>query len=351
MTLGAAAATAMAPMASSSRLFAQDTFLVSRSTFIEDPTAVRSTAGMVLLTPQGWGEMPQIGGYNLCYLRSGANLAVVTQDDYQAPLVAAWQAGVGRVSCYTGEADGKYTGPIGSWPQAGEFFCSLGRWVSAQDQDLGPDMLLTQELRGGNCRIQLHLDSERPTTPFRSLPQLTILRGQDGQKPAAEHLPLNWTSADVLTADVPLYGGQTLLTSLDLPGVGRTTLPPACLPYSAEFALRHEGEGLQTLQRMARATGGTERVNLGSIWADLPKVPRMISLAPWLLLAALSLLLIEILQRRTGLLSLGRRGEAFRRSATAAGTLHPGGWTRCSRGDFSAASSSANAARRLTAGA
>ena len=163
------------------RLFAQDTFLVSRSTFVEEPTAVRTTAGMVMLTPQPWGELPQVGGYNLCYLRPGANLAAVTLDDYQAPLVASWQAGVGRVLCYTGEADGKYTGPIATWPQAGEFFCSLARWVSAQDQGLGPDMLLTQELRGGTCHIQLHLDSERATTPFSSLPQLTILREKMGR--------------------------------------------------------------------------------------------------------------------------------------------------------------------------
>jgi len=294
------------------RLFAQDTFLVSRSTFVEEPTVVRTTAGMVMLTPHSWGDLPLVGGYNLCYLRPGANLAAVTVDDYQAPLVAAWQAGVGRVLCYTGEADGKYTGPIAAWPQSGEFFCSLARWVSAQDQGLGPDMLLTQETRGGTCRIQLHLDSERANTPFDSLPQLTLLRGKEGQKPAAERLPLNWTSADILSAEVPLDGGETLLTSLELPGVGHTTLPPTCLLYSAEFALREEGEGLQTLQRMARATGGTERVNLASIWTDLPRLPRMVSLAPWLLLVAMILLLIEILQRRTGLFTFRKRRLAQR---------------------------------------
>ena len=305
------------------RLFAQDTFLVSRSTFVDEPTAVRTTAGMGMLTPQQWGELPQVGGYNLCYLRSGANLAAITRDDYQAPLVAAWQAGVGRVLCYTGEADGKYTGSIAGWPQAGEFFCSLARWVSAQDQGLGPDMLLTQDLRGGNCRIQLHLDSERPTTPFSSLPQLTILRGKDGQQPAAERLPLNWTSADVLSAEVPLYGGQTLLTSLDVPGVGHTTLPPTCLPYSAEFALRPEGQGLRTLERLAHASGGTERVDLGSIWSALPKMPRMIPLAPWLLSTALTLLLAEVLQRRTGLLSFRVRKAIARHDAKPADVVAP----------------------------
>ena len=136
-------------------------------------------------------------------------------------------------------------------------------------------------------------------------------------------MPLNWTSADVLSAEVPLDGGQTLLASLEVPGVGHTTLPPICLPYSAEFALRHEGEGLRTLQRMARATGGIERVNLASIWSDLSRMPRMVSLAPWLLLAAMTLVLIEVLQRRTGLLSLRMRWAKNWRSAKPVPTTVP----------------------------
>ncbi|HVU86491.1 MAG TPA: vWA domain-containing protein [Pirellulales bacterium] len=285
------------------RLFAQDTFLVARSSFLEDPTTVRTTAGMIALTAQPWGELPQVGGYNLCYLRPEANLAAVTVDDYQAPLVATWQAGLGRVLSYTGQADGQYTGALGKWPQVGEFFSSLARWVSAQEQGLGPDMLLTQELRGGTCHVELHLDSEREKTPFAAVPQLSVLLGKEGQKPAAEHVPLRWTTADVLSADVPLRGEQTLLTSLELPGIGRATLPPVCLPYSPEFAPRPEGEGLRTLERLARTTGGVERINLADAWGDLPKRPRYVNLAPWLSMAAMLLLLAEVLQRRTGLLT------------------------------------------------
>ncbi len=294
------------------RLFAQDVLVVARSAFQEQLTAVQATAGMTSLTPQPVGKLPDVGGYNLCYLRPGANLAAVTLDEYQAPLTAAWQAGTGRVLCYTGQADGPFTGPIGHWPKAGDFYSSLGRWVSAQDQGLGPDMLLTQEVRGGLCRIQLHLDSERQSTPFGAQPQLSVLRGREGRTPSAERVPLTWTSADVLSADLPMSGGQTVLASLDLPGVGRTTLPPACLPYSAEFAPRQAGEGLRTLEQLARATGGRERLNLEDIWSDLPRMPRMVSLAPWLLLAAMLLLLIEVLQRRTGLLSVGWRLPAMR---------------------------------------
>jgi len=292
------------------RLFAQDTFLISRSTFIEDPTTVRSTAGMKLITPQTWSEMPQVGGYNLCYLRPGANLAAITEDEYQAPLVASWQAGIGRVLCYTGQADGEFTGPIGKWSESGEFFNSLARWIAAQEQGLGPDLLLTQQLRGNRNFVELHLDSERTSTPFAALPQLTVLRGQEGVPPETERIPLTWKTADILAAEVPLAGEQTLLTSLEIPGIGQTTLPPVCLPYSPEYAIRPAGEGLRTLERMARATNGIERVNLGSLWEALPSTPRMVSLTPWLLLLAVPLMLLEVLQRRTGWLTFSLKSRS-----------------------------------------
>ena len=85
------------------------------------------------------------------------------------------------------------------------------------------------------------------------MPQLSVLLGKEGQKPAAERMALRWTTADVLSADIPLRGEQTLLASLELPGVGRAMLPPVCLPYSPEFAPRPEGEGLRTLERLAQA--------------------------------------------------------------------------------------------------
>ncbi len=305
------------------RLFAQDLFLVARSTFIEEPTPVRATAGMSVITPQNWGTVPDVGGYNLCYLRPGANMGIVTEDEYAAPLVASWQAGTGRVLSYTGVADGTETGPIGNWPQAGEFMTSLARWVSAQDQELGPDLLLTQELRGGVCRVLLHLDGERASTPFQSVPQITVLRGQDGRKPEAERVPLQWVTADLLSVDVPVYGSETVLNTLDLPGVGRTTLPPICLPYSAEYAPQADGEGKRNLERLAKVTGGVERIQLDGLWNDLPRKPRTVSLAPWLLIAALCLLLLEILQRRTGLLSF-RRKPAFAGMDDASAGASPG---------------------------
>ena len=89
------------------RIFAQDTFTIARSTFIDQPTPFSFTAGYSLLGSQLVSAPPSLGGYNLCYVRPQANLGAVTGDEYKAPVVASWNAGNGRVLCYLGEADGK----------------------------------------------------------------------------------------------------------------------------------------------------------------------------------------------------------------------------------------------------
>ena len=292
------------------RLFAQDTFVVARSTFIDEPTTVRATGGMVSLTGKQYQIPSPIGGYNLCYIRPDANLAVVTVDEYKAPIVGAWQAEIGRVLCYTGEADGAHTGPIAGWEEVGNFLTSLVRWTAGDSENLPGDMLLTQRVRNGINVVELHLDPEREAEVFRELPIVKVLRGVVGETPSVDETKLSWTSADTLGVDIPIHGSETVLTAVEIPGVGGISLPPVCLPYSPEFKPVHTESGLATLERLAKATDGKQRINLEEIWEDLPRQPRLISLQPWLLVPALLLLLLEILERRTGLLST-RHGRRF----------------------------------------
>ncbi len=292
------------------RLFAQDTFVVARSTFIDEPTTVRTTGGMVSLTGKQYQIPSPIGGYNLCYIRPDANLAAVTVDEYKAPVVAAWQAGIGRVLCYTGEADGAHTGPIASWEGVGNLLTSLVRWTAGDSGNLPGEMLLTQKVKNGVNVVELHLDPGREGEVFRELPTVTVLRGVVGETPTIDRTELSWLSADMLSVDIPIHGSETILTTVEVPGVGNISLPPVCLPYSPEFKPTHTVSGLTTMEQLAKATDGKQRINLGGIWDDLPRQPRLMSLQPWLLIAALLLLLLETLERRTGLLSM-RRGRQF----------------------------------------
>jgi hypothetical protein len=62
------------------------------------------------------------------------------------------------------------------------------------------------------------------------------------------------------------------------------------------------------LERLARATGGQERLDLASIWQEFPRQPRPVEVGHWLLLAAVVFLLLEVLERRTGVVALLRDG-------------------------------------------
>ncbi|MGA2230926.1 MAG: VWA domain-containing protein [Tepidisphaeraceae bacterium] len=285
------------------RIFAQDTFTIARSAFVDQATPFSVTAGYSVLGAPLASAPPALGGYDLCYLRPQANLAAVTRDDYQAPVVASWNAGNGRVLCFLGEADGKYSGDLARWKQAGEFYATLARWVAGKRRSLPDDMMLTQEVRDGVCVVQLHLDPSRKAEPFSNLPRLQTLHGLPGESPGKESAALQWKDADLLEADLPISGRETMLNTVSVPGQQPVTLPPVCLPYSPEFAPEQPGRGEAALEQIAATTGGKERAEIPQMWSALPVVSRYVELAPWLLVGAAILFLMEILERRTGFIS------------------------------------------------
>ena len=294
------------------RIFAQDTFTIARSTFIDEPTPFAFTAGYSLLGTPPVATPPSLGGYNLCYLRPQANLAAVTGDEYKAPVVASWNAGNGRVLCYLGEADGKYSGDFAKWNQAGEFYATLARWVAGKHQPLPEDLLLAQDVRDGVCFLQLHLDPERKSDPFSSLPRVKVLHGLPGAAPAKDTVSLEWKNADLLEAAIPIAGRETVLNTVEISGQQPVTLPPVCLPYSPEFAPDQPGRGAAALAQIATTTGGKDRVEIPKIWSELPVKSRYVELAPWLLVAAAVLFLLEVFERRTGWVSrcFGKKAAA-----------------------------------------
>jgi uncharacterized membrane protein len=282
------------------RLFAQDTFVVARNTFIDEPTPVRASPALPELLGRGFDLTKSVGGYNLTYLRPEARLGAQTVDEYNAPLVAAWQAGSGRVLCYTGEADGEFLGELGKWPEVGEWFSSLGRWTAGPAGGLGDGMLLTQDVRNGIAEVRLHLDPDRKADPFAGTPRASVLTATPGRPPTARKYDLRWEGLDTLSLSVPLQGTETVLATVDVPGQPPVSLPPACLPYSPEFRMPEGEPGGAVLARLARSTGGSERVDLAGLWKEMPRQARLVPAAPVLLLAAVVLLILEVLERRTG---------------------------------------------------
>jgi Mg-chelatase subunit ChlD len=309
------------------RLFAQDTFVVARSTFIDEPTAFAMAPGMMTLASQTFAKPPALGGYNLTYLRPRASLAAVTQDKYKAPVVASWRVGLGRVLVYTGELDGKYTGNVGRWKQFGNWMGSMVRWTMGRNQKLPSYMMLQQSVKHGMQTVELLLDPEVKRRKLLSLPKVQVLQGIPGQSPKATKTKMRWVGPNRLQVQFPLRSGRVSLATVQLKGREPVTLSPVTLPYSPEFAPRKSTDSKTTLASLARATQGKERIQVSSIWAALPRTRRFLPLGQWLLLLALLLLLLEIWERRSGILTSLRvwtgRGVQERLEPVAVSTPSP----------------------------
>ncbi|MCP4664565.1 MAG: VWA domain-containing protein, partial [bacterium] len=238
------------------RLFAQDTFVVARSTMIEGQTRLQTSAALLTLTGNMLPEPPSIGGYNLCYLRPGAITGLFAVDEYQAPIVAAWQVAAGRVACYTGEADGPLTGAMATWPGASELFAGLARWVIGTELGLPPQLLVTQRVERGVQQIRLHLDPERDVNDLPGSSRVTVVQGRPGREPLTTTQELGWLTADTLGADLALAADGASLATVHIDRIGRVTLAPVCLPYSPELAVAEADNGPAALDRIARISGG-----------------------------------------------------------------------------------------------
>lgn len=280
------------------RLFAQDTVTVARSAFVEERTALRALPGLRLLTGRELGQPPPAGGYNLTYLRPGATLAVVTADEYRAPLVASWQAGLGRAAALTAQLDGPWAGELAGWPRLGELVTSLVRWVAGEEGELPGGALVTQEMAAGALEVALHLDPERPGDAFAAPPRLVVLRGEPGRAPAVSRVPLAWSGPDQLAATLPVGAGEVAMVTVEVPGVGARALAPVRLPVPPELVPAPVEEGARELRRLSRLAGGRQRSDAAGIWEAFPRRARRVELTPWLLLTAALALLVEVADRR-----------------------------------------------------
>lgn len=297
------------------RIFAEDTFVMVRSTFLSDPVrATLQPAATVLPGANKFSRMYDFNGCNLTYLRPGCDAVLVTDDEDRAPLAATGTYGLGRVVAFCAEADGRYTGPFAQDPGAAPFLTSLVTWMTASD-DEGADYMITQEIRNGSHYAALELDPARTSDPFRNTPVLTAVFCDDSGRTETRKYPLAWDGPDRLVSEVPLQGGNVVLGSIQWDTARPHPLVPVELPYSPEF---NPGQASgRELAELLRACGGHERIAVEEIWNDIPKRLRAFPLTPLFCLAAILLFLFEIAERR--FLLIGRFFVAKKKAEDAGG--------------------------------
>jgi uncharacterized membrane protein len=275
------------------RIFSQETITVARSAFVDVPTSLEGAPDLPLLgklSPQG---LPQVGGYNLTYLKPRANVALRTLDENAAPLLALWPRGAGRSVAFMGEVDGEFSGELRQWSGLRAALESMVRWSMAGGGKPEGEAVARAERQGNLLRVTLDLAPGEPMPT--ALPTLVVLPGDGSSAPV--ELPMRWEDEDRLAAEYTLPGRGTWHPVVKL-GTRALRAPPVALPYAPEFEPGSPKEGLVVLRAVAAVGGGVERLSMAELFADAPVSEGRVALAPWLVGFAVLVLLAEVVVRR-----------------------------------------------------
>jgi hypothetical protein len=305
---------------------------VSRSSFIEEPTAARTLSGMIELgLPKA--RFPSTGGYNACYLRPGASCAALavpstpsTENVPPSPLLAFWRRGLGRTAALAVEADGPTSGAFATWPDRTRLAATLCRWLAGEEQTaLGRARVSTGP---GEATVRFEIEPGKELALAAAAPSLLVV-SPDTDRPT-KRVPLRWEGERTLVGRYPLDAPGVHFATIDFGDLGALRAPPVALSYPPEFLPRTRqaslGRGEDVLESIAQTTGGAACVDLASVFDEVPGArarPRDYHIG-WLIASiAAALLIAEIAGRRLVLWSRasGAIVAAGGRAATVVRTL------------------------------
>jgi hypothetical protein len=189
-------------------------------------------------------------------------MAVVTDDEYHAPVLSFWHRGLGRVAALTAEVDGKYSRSLNAWRDFGAFCAGLGRWLLGGEPPHGVQAGIDRQGGEGIVRLELDPDRKRGSADDIRTATAAILPPGDAAAVKPERLSLAWVGENTLEARFPIRNGGVYLGAIDVGGGNVLPLAPLTLPYSPEYEPREDTlEGQKTLAETARLTGGIERTS------------------------------------------------------------------------------------------
>jgi hypothetical protein len=291
------------------RLFAQETVLVARSAWVDQRIApVATPVQQAMLGLTDLPEFPEVGGYNLTYPRSRAQVLAWCPGDPKAPAAAAWTIGAGRSIALPIALDDRGSPDLPRWSGYGRWLASCVRFAAGRDAN-APGMLTAQRV-GRSVTWRLELD---PGRRLVKAPTLAVL-GEDGSRTALALVPV---ADDVWEAEDSLANGAMRWPAalVDVGDGDQAVVgPPVRLPCPVEAEPRFGREtGEQVATAIAHDSGGVVRSDLVGIFANPPSPGDPTPLAPWLVAAALILAVAEIAVRRLHL-----RLPTLRRRVTTA---------------------------------
>ncbi|MCA9286577.1 MAG: VWA domain-containing protein [Phycisphaerales bacterium] len=259
---------------------------------------------------------PPLDGLVITAPRPDPRAVVELRSPEGEPLLAHWQAGLGRTTAFTSELEGTWSAEWTDWSGWGPFWLLVARTTARPA--LGRGLSLSTSIDDGTLLIEVATDSSEEGAAIdpSTLRVEGAVHRPDGTK---EPLRLRQVGPNRFESEVPASMAGAYVVTL-LPRAGERVLAPliggATRPGGIE--LRRYRSDIATLRAMAEATGGRllnlEEPATAHLFdpAGLPRSASQRPLWPALLWIALALFMVDVALRRiawsgTDLIELYRR--------------------------------------------
>lgn len=288
-------------------IFAQETVSIARSAFVKDVTGTAGTPGWTEIAARAPEWLKAVDGYNLSYLRPGATAALVTTDEYAAPLVATWQRGAGRVSAVSFPLGGGHSERTRAWAGYGDFVQTLARWLAGDDAP--PGLALRTDIDGERLTLDLLYDETWNGRIAQTAP-LASLAESGGATTAVSLRPLVWEKIEPgrFRATAELAPGRMARGAVR---VGTTALPFGPLSVAGSVEWSYDRARLVELRQLSVRSGGQERLDLAQIW-NAPRPITWRSVRAWALVLWATLFVADAALTRLGISLWPRRWRGAR---------------------------------------
>jgi uncharacterized membrane protein len=278
-------------------IFSQETVLATRSYIFEESFVPTLTARNPIM--DGINALPELLGYVGTTSKAAAQVILRAPNEFNDPILAAWQYGLGRSVAFTSDATARWGQNWVSWEDFSRFWSQTVRWTITE---------------GSNNNIEVRTVQEGEQTRV-------IVDARDDNGQFANGLTLEASVTD------PTLQNQRIILIQVAPGRYEATFAPDqegaylmqivgtgsssegtpiavdqtngwVLSYSAEYV--QSSNTVSVLPQIAATTGGRSlEEDLQAAFArDLIPQTAMIPLAPLLLLFALVLLPFDVAVRR-----------------------------------------------------
>ncbi len=273
------------------RVFSEEAIQVARAAFVDTVTSTAWGAEASLLGFENTKTVG-VGGYNVTYARGLSGVALFTDDELRAPLLAFGAQGAGRAAALAFEVEGPLSGPFALWPGKTALLDKVVTWAAnAQQHPREVQMRVQQSGEGVSLAVDLDQDSEQLAL------QPTVELIADGNAPAPVELAMASDGLGHFVAKLPIRFGQTWFPVVHF-GSDVIRGPPLTMATNPEFEQAPLAEAEARLKGLTQLSGGAMLLSSAEGLPERIGETSVSTTRHWLLALLVLLIVAEVWARR-----------------------------------------------------